>query len=153
MTDTTAAVLDRGDALRELADAIAGRHHFVVPLAPEEFQQVEQINQALPGGCCYLDAGQPTVLRLRPAPRALSAFLRLLPLPLGVVLVAPKTPEARRRLSHAGDRPIPINDQQDLVIPYYDGEGLVFPLLFVDALDLADPVAAARLRASATGWA
>ncbi len=152
MPPSTQTILERPDALHEIADAIGDRRHFIVLLSPETSPHTPDFIRALPGASCYLDAGLPTVLRMQPPPRALPALLQLLPLRCGVILVAPKTPEGRRRLGRLGSRPGSTADEQDLVLPYHEGEGFAFPLLFVDAVDLVDPVGAAQLRASASEW-
>jgi hypothetical protein len=146
MTATTP--LDRERAVANIAAAIADRTAFVILGAPHMLDALGYRLKSVPDWTAYVDNGTPLALRTEDA-----ATLRIVPtlVPATVVVTVPKTVPAAALDDALGPlgQHVPDDGSRDMLI-LHDGDDqpIVWPTLFVDALEQVDPRAAAQLRAT-----
>lgn len=139
-------LIGRGRALRFISEALADRTHFLlVPPAQRGAEVAELLDGTGISWTGYIDSGQDTVLRVDQA--SLMLVTEQLARRTAILITVPKTVPAEQ-LSSALDQTIQADGSQDLILMTDDSEQLLWPMLFVDALDQIDPVEAARLRAA-----
>jgi hypothetical protein len=139
-------VIHRDQALKAIAGHIADRDAFVVLVPPAMLDTVTHALRRTPQWRGYIDNGTGIILRADAATAtALMPLMGALGIPTAAVLTVPKTVPASV-LGEALGQHIPADGSQD-IIGIHDGGPLIWPLLFVDALALVDPAAAAQLRA------
>lgn len=128
----------RSAAVHDLATILANREAFV--LIDPGAGQVGRAACTAPDVVAYVDVGAPLV-GLVLGPDALPACER----GAAAVFVVPKSRAARRAL--AGALPVTSKqlEAQDVLVPH-TGAGFLWPVLFVDALAIVDPGAAAQIR-------
>ncbi len=135
--------LDRDRAVADIASAIADRTAFVILGPPHMLPALGYRLTSMPDWTAYIDSGNPLVLRSQDA-----VTLCIVPtlLPAAAVVTVPKTVPAAA-LSEALGQHVPDDGSRDLVM-LHDGDAqpIVWPMLFVDALERVDPKAAAQLR-------
>lgn len=139
--------ISRATAVTTVAGHIADRDAFVITVPPNVLGDVTHGLRDVDGWTAYLDSGTPVILQTdRVSVLAVTGAIIL----SAAVVTVPKTVPAAV-LSKALGQTIPDDGSQDLVVLHgADGEPIVWPLLFVDALDQVDPIAAAQLRAAHT---
>jgi hypothetical protein len=144
----TADVLDRQSAVDQLAGHIADRTGFLVVAPPSAVATLAARLHRLPAGwTAYVDHGVPAVLATN-IPRALGV-LDVLGVPYCAVVAVPKTVPART-LSDVLGQDLPDDGSRDLIFLHdEEGQAIVWPLLFVDALAIVDPAAAAAIHVNA----
>lgn len=145
MPMATNELMNRSRAVREIADRIADRTHFVMISPTHRLARlVYDLAEQTPQWCAYLDSGSGMVLRTPHAGTvaAIKVFIET----AGVVTVPKTVPAAK--LAAVVDQPVPEDGSQDLVVLYEPGEPMFWPTLFVNAIDLVDPKAAATIRAN-----
>lgn len=145
MSIATNELLPRGRAALDVSARIAGGADYLITVPPGALLPLSAALDALPSWSAYLDSGSPLVVRTER-----SGTLRDVALggdAAGVIIV-PKAVSAAE-LTKALGQCLPSDGSQDLIVlTSPDGGPIYWPLLFVDALALADPEAAAQLRAS-----
>lgn len=135
--------IDRGQAVHRIAAHLADRDSYVITVPPDLVDTVAENLASIPERTLYLDGGLPAVLRTDQASvLAVTGALTA----TAAVLVVPKTVPAAA-LTKALGQHVPEDGSQDIVVLMADGP-IVWPLLFVDALEVVDPRAAGQLRAS-----
>ncbi|WP_181799024.1 hypothetical protein [Kitasatospora acidiphila] len=141
--------VDRETAVREIAAGYRDRSHYLVCLPPGTLAVLSRQLKGLP--CrMLLDQGLDAILATSSADvaRAVDVIARSLRPSggcVGVVLV-PKTVSRallEKRLN------LPSSDDDEDIMCVQLGEQMMFPTLLIDAIDLVDPVNAARIRAQA----
>jgi hypothetical protein len=137
MTDTIHNFLARDDAVRAIAAHIADRDAYVITVPPDTLPALSRTLNGLPSWSAYLDNGTPVVMRtVRAGALAVADLLT----ETAGVLVVPKTVSAAE-LSRVVGQQVPADGSQDLVVLMSPQGGPVFwPLLFVDALAIAELV-------------
>jgi hypothetical protein len=135
-------IISRADALAAVSGAIADRTAFViVGLGPDDYCALGGRLRELPSFTAYLE-GVQGVLRTGDwwAPCVATEF----GIPAGVVVLVSKQSVTAAELSKALDGQVAADGSQDIVIL---STGMTcWPALFIDALELTDPRAAASIR-------
>lgn len=141
-------LVDRQDAVAAIAAHLADRTAFIINIPPALISTAVEHLESIPGWTGHFDNGTPAVLRTGAGSLSLGVaqLLEALGAPFTAVVTVPKTVPAAD-LGRALDRDIPADGSQD-IIGLYEGGPIVWPMLFVEALDRVDPQAAAQLRAS-----
>jgi hypothetical protein len=135
----------RENALTHLVAAIADRTAFVVVPAPTLTVEVATGLAALPAWSAFLDNGGDDVLEMHDA----TVVAALLVLAGGVcTFVVPRTVPAADLGAVLGQC-VPEDGSQDVVFVLDDEARAWWPLLFIDAVDQVDAIAAAQIRAVA----
>lgn len=143
MPITSNELLDRDQAVKNIAAHIADRDAYVITAPPDTLPRLSRTLDGVPSWSAYLDNGTPVILR---TDRAGALIVADLLVETAGVLIVPKTVPAAA-LSRVVGQDVPADGSQDLVV-LMPHEGPIFwPLLFVDALDIVDPQVAATLRA------
>lgn len=139
--------LSRTDAADVISESITTGTEYVITVPPNLIQELGQSLDLIPEWTAYLDNGTSAVMVTKEA--GALTIVHLLAVAAAVVVV-PKT-VAPDQLSKAVRQEIPADGSQDLLI-LHEGEGdpIVWPVLFVEALAIVDPDAAARIRAEET---
>ncbi len=147
-TSMSTPIISRDDAIHAIANRLADRDAFVLFVPPGMVPTVARCLATVAGWTGYLDTGLPTVLRT-----SSSEALVMLPLVVShfgatstAVITVPKTVPAAA-LGKALGQHIPEDGSKDIVA-IHQGGPLVWPALFIDALALVDPAAAAHLHAN-----
>jgi hypothetical protein len=144
MPTVTNELIGRGQAVQQIADQLADRTSYVITTPAERLGPlVRALADHAPRWIAYLDNATGTVLRT-PDASTVCAVDRVAD--TAAVITVPKA-VAPAALAAALGQPVPDDGSQDIFVLCGHGEPVPFPLLFVDALDLVDPVAAAQLRA------
>jgi hypothetical protein len=155
MTDTSTpailAVIARADAVRDIAAHLADRTAFVVFTGPDLMSAVAARLDPVEGWTGYADNGMPVVLRARSSEAFVAAEVMkaLAGMPMVAVFIVPKSVPAKVP-SEALGQEIEADGSRDIIAIHGDDGRVIWPMLFVDALDLVDPVAASQLRAQMT---
>ncbi len=136
--------IDRNDAVKKIAGHLADRDAFVVTAGPGMVAEVGRRMACISGWTAYLDSGIPAVMRTS-VPGALVVIDALVSSAL--VLIVPKVVPAVK-LGKALGKEIAADGSQDIVILCEDQAALYHPMLFVDALAIVDPAAAAHFHAN-----
>lgn len=137
------APIPRADAVRAITGHLLDRDAFAITAGPDRMADLGIALHGIPGAVCYIDTAIGEVLRTdQPAALAIIGALA----PATVVATVPKTVPATR-LGEALGRPIPATGEQDVIILQSESGLTCWPMLFVQALDIADPRAAATIRA------
>lgn len=139
-------IVDRGDAVKSIAGHLADRDSYVITAPPSTLATLSQTLRDVPDWTAYLDGGTPAVLHTGLA--GALAVVDILTLSAAVIVVPKTVPPSA--LSTAVGQEIPTDGSQDIVILMAPDEPVMFPLLFVDALAIVDPHAAAQLYANQT---
>lgn len=138
-------VIPRESAVRRIAAHIADRDAFIVVVPPGLLDTLAAGLVDVPDWTGYADNGTRMVLRTD-QPGAL-LVVEAVSVATAVVIV-PKTVPAGV-LAEALGQEIPADGSQDLVLLHEDERGpLIWPRLFVDALEIVDPAVAAHLHAN-----
>lgn len=141
--DTTNHLIRRDRAVRQIANHLADQDVYLITVPHGALESAVDTLDPITPWQAYVDNGSGLVLRsgMR-EPVALAAQLYT----TVAVLVVPKSvdPEV---LSSALRQPLPPDGSQDLLILRSRTGPIHWPLLFVDAVDQVDPIAAAQLRA------
>jgi hypothetical protein len=134
-------------AVREVADRLADRTHFVISTCEHHVAEVATMLDGFAGTVGLFDSGQHAILRLTGPLGELGGIMPLLGLaPLAAIVLLPKTtPASALRVFTA--QPIAADGSQDIIVAR-DADGLAkLPRLLVDALNRIDPAFVARLAA------
>lgn len=142
--------IPRPQAIKEIATHLADRDTFVIIIPPDLIGSAAHALRHT-DTTYYLDNGTPFLLctsrtgtsRLN-VPRLIAALNMS---PTVCVATVPKTVPAIE-LSKALAQPIPEDGSQDVVILQRPGHPVVWPMVFVDALEIVDPEAAKSIRAA-----
>jgi hypothetical protein len=141
----TNELLHRDRAALEISGRIAGEADYLITVPPGALLPLCDTLDALTSWTAYLDSGTPLVVRAERSGTVRNIALRGA---AAGVIIAPKAVPAAA-LTEALGQLLPPDGSQDLIVlTSPDGGPIFWPLLFVDALDLIDPDAAAQLRAS-----
>lgn len=144
----TYTLLSRDTAVQRIADTLADRSSYVITLPPGAAETLAAGLAGIDDWTAYLDNGTDDVLTTS---NLLALRLSQLTCPNAGALVIPKTVN-RRSVGRLVNQPIPPDGSKDvIVLTGHPGQPALWPLLFVDAIDLVDPITAARLRAHGTG--
>lgn len=143
---TTSSVIDRVTAVDDLTAAIRGCTHYLIVTPPAAVATVAERLDGIPGWTAYVDSGTPVVLRTGLGTAV--AMTAALTTSVAVILVPKSVPAAT--LTEVLGQDIPADGSQDLVLIHGpDGDPIVWPLLFLDAIGAVDPAAAAQIHAEA----
>ncbi|MFE2828478.1 hypothetical protein [Streptomyces sp. NPDC059271] len=144
MPATAHDLLTRDDAVRQIAQHIADRDAYVITAPPGALPRLSATLDELPHWTAYLDNGLPVAMRTGNASTLLVADALM---ETAGVIVVPKTVPASAVGQVVGQSMARDGSQDLVVLMPPDGGPIFWPLLFVDALDVVDPVVAAQLRA------
>lgn len=139
MPTSDGPLIQRSAAVRELSTILANREAFLIIDSGDG--TLGRAACMAPGTVAFVDVGAP-LIALLPGPVALPACA----LGAAAVFVVPKSRDARRVLAGALRLTSKQLEAQDLIVPQ-TGVGILWPVLFVDALAAFDPAAAAQIRA------
>ena len=142
---TYATTIARGRAVKDIADALADRHSYVLHVDPALNQDASAALEGI-DATTYIDNG--TDIALKTDQSAVLAVTSML-VPSAAVVLVPKT-VAPALLSEALGRPIPDDGSQDIIFLHStaESEPTTWSLLFLDALDRVDAVLASQIRAA-----
>lgn len=144
----TTTVIGRPAAVHQIAAPLADRSAFVIVTPPDLVADIAPRLGRLPTGwTAYLDNGTPVVVATG-EPKAI-ALMAALSLPGGItaVVTVPKTVPAVM-LTEAVGQEVPADGSQDLIMLHSGwNRPIIWPMLFVDALEQVDPRATAQIRA------
>ncbi|MEU2625743.1 hypothetical protein [Kitasatospora sp. NPDC007106] len=139
--DATNHLMLRSRAVQEIAHHITRHDAYLITVPPGMLTSAARALDAVTTWQAYIDNGSGVVLRtgliraVRPNDRATAA-----------VIAVPKTVDPAV-LGKALRYPLPADGSRDLLVLRGRTGPIHWPLLFVDAIDQVDPVAAAQLRA------
>lgn len=142
----------RDVAVTDIAARLADRDAFVLLGQPDATRAIgERIDQA-GDWTCYIDNGTDNVLRINDLTRLALAttVTATLGLPTVAVFLVPKTVPAKV-LADALGQEIPADGSRDIIGLYEREHPLIWPMMFVEALERVDPQAALVLHANALG--
>ncbi|MFI9274638.1 hypothetical protein ACIGXM_28610 [Kitasatospora sp. NPDC052896] len=143
-----AAVIDRNTALWRVAKAYRDRTHFIATVSPGMAGEVAQRLEGLRGWEMLLDSGGGAILATSSS-GLVEVTDKLSAVESAGVVLASKSVDSAELGDRLGQE-IPEGKDLFVIGDADDGELMVWPTLFVDALDLVDPVAAAQMRAQMT---
>ncbi|WP_405017383.1 hypothetical protein OHV05_10115 [Kitasatospora sp. NBC_00070] len=144
MNSYTHSLTWRTKAVRRVADALADRTSFVITIPPGTAQALASSLAQMFPWTAYLDNGTGEVLATSDAG---SLEMTDLFFPVSGVLLVPKTVPASA-LSRVVGQTVPADGSQDIIVLIdRDGGSTVWPWLFIEALALVDPDAAAQIKA------
>lgn len=144
MPIATNELLHRDRAALEISGRIAGEADYLITVPPGALLPLCEALDALTSWTAYLDSGTPLVVRTERSGTLRNVALR--GAAAGVISVPKAVPAAA--LAEALSQPLPPDGSEDLIVlTSPDGGPIFWPLLFVDALEIVDPAAAAQLRA------
>lgn len=140
--------IDRELAAEHIASRIKARDSYVITAPPSALSRLSESFEDISGWAAYLDTGLELVLRTDSASVLLVTDVvdSLMSATTAAVIVVSKTVPASVLATAVGQE-VPADGSRDLLV-LHAAEGVVFwPTLFVDALDIVDPLVAAQLRA------
>jgi hypothetical protein len=136
--------ITREQAVKAIAGHLADRDAYVITVPPELMPEVTRSLDGITDWTAYLDGGLPVVIRTdRAAVLTITGALTV----SAAVLTVLKRTTAAAALSAALGQEIRDDGSQDIVV-LHDNGPMVWPLLFVDALAVVDPGAAAAIHAN-----
>lgn len=143
-------LVPRHEVVRALAGHLADRDHWVLYSVGTDLNRLPDFG-TLPDYTGYLDNGTALVMRVRPPnwPLITVTCAMMPPLALRLLLTVPKTVGADTLTELLGTT-VPADGSQDIIGMGDDEQPTRYywPALFVDAVRLVDPAAAAQLAAN-----
>jgi hypothetical protein len=134
--------IDRQEAVKAIAGHIADRDAFVVSVPPQLIQAVASRIDRLPKWTAFVDNG--TDLVMTTSGFRMMAVIDLL-VDTTAVLTVPKT-VAASTLSEVVGQDVPADGSQDIVMLHTGAAPYIWPLLFLDALEVVDPGSPSQIR-------
>lgn len=145
----TVAALDREDAVRVIAETMAGRNHYLAVGYATPW--LADALDRLPNWLAYLDSGTGVVMSIGAAPRYGQLLVIAGAVTLTAVIAAiPKrgTPPRILRKAFRNDE-LGRNKEQDMLLLFKDSDNMIYwPSLFVDAMAINDPKIAMQIHAN-----
>ncbi|RAG81762.1 hypothetical protein DN069_31165 [Streptacidiphilus pinicola] len=138
-----ASVISREEAAQSIATALKDHTHFIATVPPGMAGDAAELLEGLPGFVMMLDQGMDTVLTTSSA-AIVAATDGLAARQSAAVALVPKT-VGTTAISECFGQEIPDDGSQDILNLSDDGD-VAFPTLFIDAVDLVDPLGAAQMR-------
>lgn len=145
---TPTGMLAREHAVEVVADCIRRRMHYVVVGAPSLVSGVMQrLSDQKHTWSAFVESAAPVILVTNE--EAVVEVMTMLAGPDShiIVLTVPKSVPASVLADIVG-QPVPADGSQDLFVLSALNEQIQWPVLFIDALDEVDPVAASQIRAA-----
>ncbi len=137
------AVIPRESAVHRIAAHITDRDVWLITVPPSLLPTVAEALGDVPGWLGYVDNGTGLILT---TDRPMAIIATAVFIASTAVVAVPKTVPAAV-LAEALGRDVPADGSQDLIL-LHEGGPIVWPMLFVEALDRVEPAVAAHLRAN-----
>ncbi|MBF9073167.1 hypothetical protein [Streptacidiphilus fuscans] len=138
------SMISREEATQNIAAALKNKTHFIATVPPGMAGEAAELLEGLPGFLIILDQGTDLVLATSSA-SVVAATDTLTPRQSAAVALVPKT-VGTAAISECFGQEIPDDDGSQDILNLSDGGEVAYPTLFIDAVDLVDPLGAAQMR-------
>jgi hypothetical protein len=142
----TTALLHRSDAVMRIASRLQDQTHYVIAAGPQHAADIAAKLEDIVDVEILLDNGTDLIVTTTPA--AAECIAALAATPVTAIALVPKTTPTTT-MHNRFEAQIPADGSRDIVLVSSTEKGpMIWPMLFVDAIDVYDPVAAMAIHAS-----